>query len=278
MLTKLSDPVRRARQKCGTTEFVLTAMPEVITEAADVRFCWPARASGYHLVGRSHDLVKFVLAAMLSVSAFRMNRSPPIDQERRVRRFRRVDPLSLADPKRANLTSLGLPGPSNDARMWARRSAENMIVVKLSGNGSSQLERVGESRGRSPSIDRRTSLVVEQIERDPKPDLQALAVSVGLSTSRLAHLFKRDVGTALGTYLRAARLERARLLLQTSLLRVDEIREAVGGGDKSHFARNFRRAYGLSPDEYRRASHSAAQSVGSLNAEREKSMKASENS
>ena len=78
MLTEPSDPMHRARQKCGTTEIVLTPMREVITEAADVRFCWPARASGYHLAGRSHGFVNSVLAPTLSICSFRMDRSPPV--------------------------------------------------------------------------------------------------------------------------------------------------------------------------------------------------------
>ena len=54
-------------------------------------------------------------------------------------------------------------------------------------------------------------------------------------------------------YLRALRLEQARELLQTSRLTVKQIMNEVGVEDKSHFAREFKKTYGLTPTAYRAA-------------------------
>jgi AraC family transcriptional regulator, arabinose operon regulatory protein len=78
-----------------------------------------------------------------------------------------------------------------------------------------------------------------------------LARAANLSQSRFAHLFHQQVGISPGRYLRRRRLERARLLLQSTFLSVKEVMAAVGYNDPSHFSRDFQRAYGASPRAWR---------------------------
>jgi transcriptional regulator GlxA family with amidase domain len=79
----------------------------------------------------------------------------------------------------------------------------------------------------------------------------SLARAAGLSRSRLYDLFKREMATSPARYLRTLRLERARELLKTSCLSVNEIAAVVGFTDVSHFVRDFKRAYGATPSEFR---------------------------
>jgi AraC-like DNA-binding protein len=46
-------------------------------------------------------------------------------------------------------------------------------------------------------------------------------------------------------------MERAKYLLETSFLSVKEITYSVGLNDESHFARDFKKAYGVPPTNYR---------------------------
>ncbi|HEX9919470.1 MAG TPA: helix-turn-helix domain-containing protein, partial [Pyrinomonadaceae bacterium] len=69
------------------------------------------------------------------------------------------------------------------------------------------------------------------------------------------HLFKAETGSSPARYLKALRLERARELLETTFLSVKEIRALVGFNDDSHFARDFRATYGLTPQQYRERYH-----------------------
>jgi transcriptional regulator GlxA family with amidase domain len=85
-----------------------------------------------------------------------------------------------------------------------------------------------------------------------------LARSVRLSRWHLGHLFKNEVGDSPARYLRALRMRRAGVLLATTLLTVKEIRYRVGVRDQSHFARDFKSIYGLTPTEYRAAHAPAA--------------------
>jgi transcriptional regulator GlxA family with amidase domain len=78
-----------------------------------------------------------------------------------------------------------------------------------------------------------------------------LAALVNLSSSGLAHLFRRSVGMSPLRYLRELRLRRACDLLETTSLPVREVMRLVGCTDPSHFSRNFRLRFGVTPREYR---------------------------
>ena len=78
-----------------------------------------------------------------------------------------------------------------------------------------------------------------------------LAERVNLSPSRFHQLFKDEMGMPPARYLRQLRLERARLLLETTHLSVKQVMAGVGVSDESHFVRDFKKAYGLTPARYR---------------------------
>ena len=101
------------------------------------------------------------------------------------------------------------------------------------------------------TMDRRIAIVISLIDQDPRLDLSELAKSVNLSTSRLRHLFKREIGIKPGQYLKQVRLEKAEMLLRTTFLSIKEIIGLTGLPSSSHFVRDFKSAYGLSPSDYR---------------------------
>jgi AraC family transcriptional regulator len=74
-----------------------------------------------------------------------------------------------------------------------------------------------------------------------------LASSVELSVSQFTRLFRAATGATPGAYLNARRLSRARTLVERTSLPVAEIMRQVGFSDRSHFSRDFQRAYGFSP-------------------------------
>lgn len=95
---------------------------------------------------------------------------------------------------------------------------------------------------------------IQQVMRDDlsrELPLADLAKSVNLSVWRLCHIFRTDVGTSPIQYLKSLRMEKAKWLLETSFLSVKEITHSVGLSDKSHFVRDFKRAYGVPPTLYR---------------------------
>jgi len=80
-----------------------------------------------------------------------------------------------------------------------------------------------------------------------------IAQSVELSPSRLFDLLKTQVGMSPFRYLKNARLERARQLLETTLLNIKVVAAEVGYNDCSRFMREFKKTYDSTPSEYRDA-------------------------
>jgi transcriptional regulator GlxA family with amidase domain len=84
-----------------------------------------------------------------------------------------------------------------------------------------------------------------------QPSIEELALSVRLSSSHLLKLFKTEVGISPIQYLRHLRLERAKELLEKDLKLVKEISWEIGIKDVSHFVRDFKQRYGVTPTKYR---------------------------
>lgn len=86
-------------------------------------------------------------------------------------------------------------------------------------------------------------------------NLTRLASNVGLTPAHFARLFKNEVGLSPVKFIKQLRMERAKLLLETTDLSIKEIIAAVGFTDESHFRRDFKNRFGLSPAQYRRRHH-----------------------
>jgi transcriptional regulator GlxA family with amidase domain len=102
-----------------------------------------------------------------------------------------------------------------------------------------------------PRISRVTALMHRAMHR--KLSLGELAGASGLSVSRLCHLFHRQTGMSPRRYLKAARLARAKEVLETSSLSVKEVAARAGFNHVGRFIGDFRKAYGVTPSEHRRA-------------------------
>src|SRR5262245_15308738 len=102
-------------------------------------------------------------------------------------------------------------------------------------------------------MDWRVKSAIDEMLRDIDRPLAVteLARRVNLSRSRLTHLFRIPTGTSPARYLREARLDRARTLVEETSLSIKEIMARVGFNDPSHFSRDFSRRHGASPRRIR---------------------------
>jgi AraC-like DNA-binding protein len=83
--------------------------------------------------------------------------------------------------------------------------------------------------------------------------LSRMAQLVNLSSPRLSYLFKSETGISAARYLKSLRMQEATALLSTTFLTVKEIMVRVGFRDESHFVKDFKKIYGLTPTEYRKS-------------------------
>jgi AraC family transcriptional regulator, positive regulator of tynA and feaB len=107
-----------------------------------------------------------------------------------------------------------------------------------------------------------TQAALDEVERslgDPELTPATVAARVGISTRYLHQLFS-DRGPSFGRWLLGRRLDRCRADLADPELAhwtIGEIGWRHGLTDPSYLARAFRRAYGVSPGEHRRAAAAA---------------------
>jgi transcriptional regulator GlxA family with amidase domain len=109
-----------------------------------------------------------------------------------------------------------------------------------------------------------TAINLMQINLHRSVRVSELARSVRLSRSRLYYLFKAEVGMSPVQYLKSLRMQKARSLLETPLLNVKEIAAIAGYNDGSHFMRDFKKTYGITPSQYRAGYISVIPTRGSL--------------
>ena len=81
--------------------------------------------------------------------------------------------------------------------------------------------------------------------------IERLSTHFGFSARHMARLVKKGAGMSFGELVRATKLHRAAVLLETSAYSIDEIAQQAGYADLSGFHRAFKRHYGISPSEYR---------------------------
>jgi len=85
-----------------------------------------------------------------------------------------------------------------------------------------------------------------------KIELEGLARRVGYSEYYLSRKFKTETGMSISEYIREARIGRAKILLATTEMDIQNISDRLCFGNRSFFADTFRKVVGVPPAEYRR--------------------------
>ncbi|NBD25842.1 helix-turn-helix domain-containing protein [Paenibacillus glycinis] len=86
--------------------------------------------------------------------------------------------------------------------------------------------------------------------------IEDLAREIGLSPSRLSHLYKESTGSSIIDSLNDMRIRQAALLLEHSGRQAAEVAEEVGYLNYNHFASQFRKRFGVNPRTYKNQDHS----------------------
>ncbi len=90
-----------------------------------------------------------------------------------------------------------------------------------------------------------------QLHSTEPVSIDILSQRLGYSKYYLSALFKKETGCSVSDYIKIARIERAKVLLNTTDLNVEDIWEEVGFSSRSVFGKAFRAVVGMTPREFR---------------------------
>lgn len=96
--------------------------------------------------------------------------------------------------------------------------------------------------------------VIKYIERNYSDNisLEEIAKHVHMNRSYISHLFKKETGENIYTYLLLYRLEKAKNILMENKESVQEISYRVGIPDSAYFSKLFKKHMGMTPLEFRK--------------------------
>lgn len=85
--------------------------------------------------------------------------------------------------------------------------------------------------------------------------IEDLADELGVSSSYLSRLFKKETGDSVSAYIRRQKIEMAKNLLQYSDYSMIDIANRLSFSSQSHFIQQFREYVGMTPKKYRDLHH-----------------------
>ncbi len=139
-------------------------------------------------------------------------------------------------------------------------AAVRAVVRRIAGHPPNQtslgavvadlMQSVGFARDAARPVDSRVERVVGQLREKlgAKVEMAELARGVGLSPSRLRHVFRREIGMSAQSYIVWLRINEACAALARGASLSDAAYQ-VGFSDAAHFTRTFRRTFGLAPSQ-----------------------------
>ena len=102
---------------------------------------------------------------------------------------------------------------------------------------------------RNEKLFKAATLMQKSLEEPVSPSV--IASQVGMSTRQQERLFSRYLGMSPKTYMMVLRLERARVLLQQTQMRVIDVATACGFSTHALFSKRYKRHFGIPPGEER---------------------------
>lgn len=114
------------------------------------------------------------------------------------------------------------------------------------------IRRVNQVR-RESGISRPVRICCDYIDTHPENELTLamLAKRVGFTENYLARKFKAEIGIPINAYVRKARIHRAKMLLSSTAMSIQEIADGLHFCSRSYFAEAFQKETGMTPTEYR---------------------------
>ncbi len=134
----------------------------------------------------------------------------------------------------------------NRKRSLALLALEEIFRLILQGNPLDQLNELDDR------VAKTLQLIAKNIQQ--AITLKDLSAEVGLSSSRLCHVFTENMHCGVMEYIERQRIKIASGMLRNSQLPINQIAIDCGFSSPYYFSRRFHKAKGMTPTEYRSAS------------------------
>lgn len=95
--------------------------------------------------------------------------------------------------------------------------------------------------------------IMEEVDKNYQEDmnLKTLAYKYHMNASYLGQIFQKEVGCSFTQYLSGKKIEKAKELILTTNMKINDIAKKVGYPDTSYFYRKFKQRYGVAPASLR---------------------------
>lgn len=139
----------------------------------------------------------------------------------------------------------------NELTAEVQRSLITLILSEV----SRAMPKADEDTQRSPLV----ATALRYIQRNSLSpiSLSDVASAVGRTPPHVAAVVKSETGFTVGTWITSARVAKAAQLLQHTDMPVDQIAPHIGWQDTTHFIRQFRKIYGVTPAAWRKKQRTA---------------------
>lgn len=138
--------------------------------------------------------------------------------------------------------------------MLSCKGNEKYIDISQSKLEDCGLKEIAFKEKKCNEIDSRIRIVSDYVALHPveKYTPEIMGNMVGLSKQRFSSLFKNNMGKSPMEYVREIRLSTAARLLLLSNENINDIAYKVGYSDTNYFIREFKSAFGYTPNKYRK--------------------------
>ena len=137
---------------------------------------------------------------------------------------------------------------------WRSASISYLVqlLIQIERYINSSIKNITEIPHKNWSMAMTAIRMIEDGYKSPDFTLESIAKKLLVSKTNLSGVFARFVGKSFSKYLKEVRMNRAKVLLSTTKMTVEDIVYSVGLRDLSTFYKNFEDFAGMTPKEYRR--------------------------
>lgn len=126
----------------------------------------------------------------------------------------------------------------------------NTLALSMYHDFIYRVHRLNTNPNYSPAVQKCCDYI--ELNLNKKIELAELASLTGYTEYYLSEKFKKEIGMPVFLYVRYAKIERAKLLLESTELSVKEIAENLAFTTQNYFIKCFREVAGCSPAQYRK--------------------------